>query len=711
MQQVKMLFSCMFFLCIQACQNNSSQKLNLSEDKFLKSAGIPLQNFEIDASQTQIIVAEKGTRLIFQKGCFINLKGEIIKEKVNIQIFEAITMDKMVQANLTTTSQGKLLETGGMFYLEAKANGERLQINPKNPVYVEIPTKNKKSGMQLYQGIREENGNINWINPKPLEDYLMTVDIFALNFYPPDFEQTVDKNMPFRKHTIADKILKDSLYYSLSVWEEPSYLPAPNLDQLSIYGVPEEYELSSTSQGDDAILIKMEQARRQKKCCIDPISIKAIKNNRFQNTLLATREFEARLQWIFRTCEQDVLEIYVKNLDKNLWELDEMAYQYLQKNKHDLAKQFKQFAEQKLGKVKNGGEYAIALRAFYEKEMKNIENELEKIKANANEEIAKQNEIVAQKTKEYNQLLVRQETHRMQAYGFIMTEVGWVNIDVPFGQIEKKWQYGTLNVKLTNEQKFDRVHFYIIYESIEALYGLQSNDSKTFTVNNGQTEMPNKQQANVIGIAYQKEKVFFVIQSFITLKDTELNVSLLESTNEKIEKELKKYKNYKEENNILTDLNFKKFFAEAQKRQDIIWEDFSMMRKLKSVICNCVGCEKEEIALGKMLFKANCIACHDICGGAERIGPPLGKITMRRTKEWFGAFTRNSQAMIASGDKEAIAVYEKYNKAMMTSFSFSDTEMDALYNFLDCQKDVTYREIVVMKDGKKVGEMPCYENE
>lgn len=87
------------------------------------------------------------------------------------------------------------------------------------------------------------------------------------------------------------------------------------------------------------------------------------------------------------------------------------------------------------------------------------------------------------------------------------------------------------------------------------------------------------------------------------------------------------------------------------------------------------------ISAGEQLFTANCTSCHS--NTAENgIGPGLKGVTKRRDKKWITAFVRNSQAVIASGDKEAIALFNKYNKTVMTSFSFSEAEMDSLYVYL-----------------------------
>ena len=85
---------------------------------------------------------------------------------------------------------------------------------------------------------------------------------------------------------------------------------------------------------------------------------------------------------------------------------------------------------------------------------------------------------------------------------------------------------------------------------------------------------------------------------------------------------------------------------------------------------------------GAAIFKANCTACHMI-GGGRLVGPDLGGVTERRTKEWLKKWINSSSELIASGDADAIAIFEEYNKVAMTNFYFSDEDSEALYAYLE----------------------------
>ena len=73
-----------------------------------------------------------------------------------------------------------------------------------------------------------------------------------------------------------------------------------------------------------------------------------------------------------------------------------------------------------------------------------------------------------------------------------------------------------------------------------------------------------------------------------------------------------------------------------------------------------------DVAAGKELFNTLCAACHKLDGNS--IGPPLRNVTERRDHEWLVQWIHNSQELIASGDEEAVAIYEEYNQVAMPPF-------------------------------------------
>ena len=94
---------------------------------------------------------------------------------------------------------------------------------------------------------------------------------------------------------------------------------------------------------------------------------------------------------------------------------------------------------------------------------------------------------------------------------------------------------------------------------------------------------------------------------------------------------------------------------------------------------------------GESLFKGNCTVCHAI--DEVIIGPALRDVHERRDQEWIYAFIKNSQKVIKSGDEYAVELYNQYNKTLMTSFDFSDEELDAILTYI---KDESSKEVQVV---------------
>ena len=93
----------------------------------------------------------------------------------------------------------------------------------------------------------------------------------------------------------------------------------------------------------------------------------------------------------------------------------------------------------------------------------------------------------------------------------------------------------------------------------------------------------------------------------------------------------------------------------------------------------------QDINLGESLFKVNCASCHYL-GPEEKklIGPGLdNEIFEEHTEEWLLKWIRNSSELIESGDKVANALYEEYNKAVMTAFPhFSDDDIKNILAYI-----------------------------
>lgn len=84
---------------------------------------------------------------------------------------------------------------------------------------------------------------------------------------------------------------------------------------------------------------------------------------------------------------------------------------------------------------------------------------------------------------------------------------------------------------------------------------------------------------------------------------------------------------------------------------------------------------------GKVIFLSRCASCHNV--NKTLTGPALAGVDQRRSIEWITNFVRSSQAMIKNGDKDAVALYEKFNKVPMPDHAdLSDADVNNIVEFI-----------------------------
>ncbi|MDX2194845.1 MAG: cytochrome c3 family protein [Cytophagales bacterium] len=91
--------------------------------------------------------------------------------------------------------------------------------------------------------------------------------------------------------------------------------------------------------------------------------------------------------------------------------------------------------------------------------------------------------------------------------------------------------------------------------------------------------------------------------------------------------------------------------------------------------------DEAAISAGKALFQNNCTQCHAATDEVV-VGPGLKNVHTRHKTPWLIKWIRNSTLLINSGDKEAVEVFNKYNKTQMQNFDFKDEEILTILAYL-----------------------------
>lgn len=657
---------------------------------------IPSQQFTINTAIDTVIETQGGIVMYIPKGSFLDDNGNAITGNVDFEVKEALNTAQILMGGLSSMSGDKLLESGGMFYINARQDGKTVKINPEHGIYTEVPTDEVNPTMQLFEGKRIDNGSIDWINPTPLEKFLTPVDINSLNFYPSKYEPKLAE----LGLDVTNKKYKDSLYYSfawqtndfniekaaelfrincaschsigkgkiigpdlkgvtdkyfdnkwlisfikdapkliasgdknaIKIFEEynkvsmpPSRLTEQEIvdvlryidnisNQIEIEKNAEflveelinsikdttKYEIDTTSVSDLASEASAEAfAESESAQGINPAKIKTIWSKEFNNTLIATREFEERLKTIFGTCNDKVLDLYINNLNLDLYVIDSMAANMSSGNSRN---EFLKFAERKDGKVQIDERRMNKLQKHYEQKQKIIAAAIAKTKAKFDKENKQldekagkerikhtQDEVkrkVDNHTEEFNlnlteayRQLGKPKPDRLDAkaiYKLRLKTGGWKNVDAYVmesldnretldytdPQTGKKAliQYNPINITIKDETKFDRLLVYILPDKLNSFMRVEkSNLSYTEKLN----ELMNH---NLVCLGYIGEQAYFYSKDNVTPKEYN-NVELLPLSQQELKQNLNRYDNMQRKS-LLKDFDYQLFEVKEQKRQD-----------------------------------------------------------------------------------------------------------------------------------------------
>lgn len=118
--------------------------------------------FKINNYYDQVLTTKKGTVIRIPALCFKSQDINFDPESVQISVAEFYNNSDFILANLSTTSNGKILETGGMLRILAFSGDEKLQLKEGSEITLEVPNDAPEDGMELFYGNHSDDGHLNW---------------------------------------------------------------------------------------------------------------------------------------------------------------------------------------------------------------------------------------------------------------------------------------------------------------------------------------------------------------------------------------------------------------------------------------------------------------------------------------------------------------------------------------------------------------------
>lgn len=145
------------------------------------------QSFVINTKKDTTVICTEGTKLIIKANSFVDQNNEIADNKVKLEVTEYYKLSDILLANLTTQSDGKQLETGGMLYIEAFKGNNFLKLKKGTTIDIIFSPKSRKKGMKLFSG-QWKNEIMNWT----LQDDTLTEDVEVI-----EITQEEEVEVPF----------------------------------------------------------------------------------------------------------------------------------------------------------------------------------------------------------------------------------------------------------------------------------------------------------------------------------------------------------------------------------------------------------------------------------------------------------------------------------------------------------------------------------
>ncbi len=484
-----------------------------------KKANSPTQTSDTFKTQQFFISNNTDTLLETQNGMVFIIPAhsfETQSDSVEIKIEEALDAASIMMKGLSTVSDSLLLETAGMFKFDASVKGNK--VNILKEITASLPTDKVDKDMMLFKGVEDNKGNINWVNPQKITSQLKTYNIEKLNFFPKGYLDIIDAL--YKVKGINEESRR--IYFEMSGYHANEISDAMKIPEEEIAGVfsnGKYYIANPARKGFDSTgyieILDFE---------IDPSRIQAFWNKNFNSSLLATKEFEERMQFIFTTCNPDFINYYINNLNQPMYIIDSLCANIASGDQHN---KFLEFYRRKDGGVNTNNKAITELNAYYNKKYETYKsaaaqtwkdyyaknNEADKrfsdkFTRKANEESIRNSDLFTEElcknlTNAYNQIGIAHDCNKsiipkQQAYIFTIASNGWYNLDkyVTDATLQRKTldytdplsgkkaiiEYAECNIQIKDINIYDMTNVYLLpselssYQKLKLETGLYSEN-------------------------------------------------------------------------------------------------------------------------------------------------------------------------------------------------------------------------------------------
>lgn len=175
MKNSKQLFIILviFFSC--SSKNHSPNPVLIKE---LKALSEPTQIFLLKADSTNVLLGKHGTKIEIKPNSFVKKDGSKPSNNIKFELKEFYTKSQMILNSLSTITNERLLETGGMIYINAVSNKDTLVL--KNQIRVYFPN---RFDLKEANYFKSDNDGASWyLNNYDIDTTIVTERIVTLSY-------------------------------------------------------------------------------------------------------------------------------------------------------------------------------------------------------------------------------------------------------------------------------------------------------------------------------------------------------------------------------------------------------------------------------------------------------------------------------------------------------------------------------------------------
>ncbi|UAY53045.1 hypothetical protein [Ferruginibacter albus] len=480
----------LFLSGLVACNNSSQDRKPITiEDRMYSQKTVlspvfdslrpAAQTFLIKGNRDTLIIGQSGTTLTIPKNTFITAQGEAATT-VTLSLVEATTISDIIKLNLQTTSGENILQTGGMFFIDAKENGRSLAIAEGKSIYVEVKANYKDPQMKIFEGKFNNKGKIDWALTGDLENYLIPIPLSLLNFHKCDLECGFSKGQ-------TDSLLS------------PIY----------------ENTFIATREFED-------------RCCVMSIAGCDWYNGLSKRLLtIYLSNLEKPLYYSDSLVVDYLAKSYKDKIDTSRkFQFDDTGWTTY------LFRAFTQLKNQHLTNAINFNKLGITGSTSSEDMVAKGYSEAEAEKYIALFKVREQ--VIKERKTEI-------QTSRLASYSFAINKLGWVNVDRFID--EKNTEVSTFLVNVQSKDTLDFVSVSLVIPNYNVAVFSIYNDGNLYSFTkkkDGYRKLPVGQDAIVVAFSYKNNKPYFGKQAIKIPKDGQISLPIEPSTEKDIKQKIEK---------------------------------------------------------------------------------------------------------------------------------------------------------------------------